>query len=303
MPDPVSRLTGGVRGRLAEDARRSQAQPATSGVFRYSLDLAPTLVITGAVALGLVGFVVDHAWLWLIVPLSFAGRLPAPAHQHAQGHLVIFRSAAANAIYDQILALASGHTTAVWELQHSLGHHLDYLDARADVAGAERFAWTRGRSRLVRRLWFMIAADALTIPDAYRIAARYPARRRRLRVRLIWQVAAQLAVYALLLAIDPVAALAVFVIPNVVLRWLVGWIAFAQHDGVPAHDTYSGSRNHFGFLSRLLLNVGHHTAHHEKPTLHWSLLPARTAKIHGRIPSDLVIGTPDCGWGSQASNA
>jgi fatty acid desaturase len=271
-------------------------RPASRGVFRYRLDLAPTLVIAGAVALGLVGFAVDHAWLWVIVPVSFAGRLPGPAHQHAQGHLTIFRHRALNALYDAILAIGTGHTTAVWELQHSLGHHLDYLDARHDAAGAERFL--RRGPTLVRRLVFTVAADAMTIPDGWRIAARYPAKRRRLRARLARQLAIQLAAYAVMLAIDPVVALAVFVIPNVILRWLVGWVAFAQHDGVPATGTYDGSVNRFGFLSRLLLNVGHHTAHHEKPTLHWSLLPARTGVIIDRIPPALVVGTPDAGWGS-----
>jgi fatty acid desaturase len=272
-------------------------------VFKYKLDLAPTLVITGAVAFGIVGFVVDHGWLWLIVPVSVAGRVPAPAHQHAQGHFTIFKSDALNAIYDQILVLASGHTTAVWELQHSLGHHLDYLDSTGDIAGADRFALTRGKPTLVRRLFFMVAADALTIPDAYRIAARFPAKTRRLRARLIWQTVAQAAVLTALLVWDPIAALAVFIVPNVILRWLVGWIAFAQHDGVPAENTYSGSVNHFGFISRLLLNVGHHTAHHEKPTLHWSLLPTRTAKISRLIPPACMIGTPDAGWGSPVGRA
>ena len=274
----------------------SPLRPATRGVFRYRLDLAPTLVITSAVALGFVAFAVDHAWLWLITPLSFAGRLPAPAHQHAQGHLTIFRHRAANALYDAVLAIGTGHTTAVWELQHSLGHHLDYLDARHDAAGAERFL--RRGPALLRRLVFTVAADAMTIPDAWRIAARYPAKRRRLRARLAAQLALQLAGYAAMLAIDPVVALAVFIGPNVVLRWLVAWVAFAQHDGVPATGTYDGSVNRFGALSRLLLNVGHHTAHHEKPTLHWSLLPTRTAAIIERIPPSLVVGTPDAGWGS-----
>lgn len=274
------------------------ARPSTTGLFRYNLDLAPTLVTTGAVALGLLGFVVDQAWLWLIVPLSFAGRLPAPAHQHAQGHLTIFRHRFANAVYDVILSLASGHTTAVWELQHSLGHHLDYLDARTDVAGSERFL--RRGPTLLRRLVFMVAADALTILDGYRIAARFPAKRRRLQWRLTSQLAIQLALYAVMLAIDPVVALAAFIVPNIVLRWLVGWVAFQQHDGAPATNTYDGSLNHFGFLSRLLLNVGHHTAHHEKPTLHWSLLPIRTAQIADRIPPALLVGTPDAGWGSPS---
>ena len=253
-------------------------------------------MITGAVVLGLMAFALDHRWLWIIVPVSFAARLPGPAHQHAQGHLTIFRHGPLNALYDAILSLGTGHTTAVWELQHSLGHHLDYLDPVADVAGSERFL--RRGPALIRRLVFMVAADAFTIPDGYRIAARYPAKRRRLSWRLTYQLAIQLALYAVLLAIDPVVALAVFVIPNVILRWLVGWVAFAQHDGVPATNTYDGSANDFGFLSRLLLNVGHHTAHHEKPTLHWSLLPTRTATIMKRIPPALLIGMPDAGWGS-----
>jgi beta-carotene hydroxylase len=282
------------------------ARPNTTGLFRYNLDLAPTLVITGATALGLLGFAIDHVWLWIIVPLSFAGRLPAPVHQHAHGHLTIFRHRIANAAYDVLLSLASGHTTAVWELQHSLGHHHDYLDARTDVAGSERFL--RRGPTFLRRLVFTVAADALTIPDGYRIAARYPAKRRRLQWRLTYQLALQLSLYGVMLAIDPVVALAVFIVPNIVLRWLVGWVAFLQHDGAPSTNTYDGSLNRFGFLSRFLLNVGHHTAHHEKPTLHWSLLPTRTAQIADRIPPALLVGTPDAGWGSvlpepQASKA
>ena len=273
-------------------------RPAATGIFRYPLDLAPTLVVTASVLLGIAAVVapIGHAWLFAIVPVSVAGRVVAPAHQHAQGHLEIFRHRALNALYDQILALAAGHTTAVWELQHSLGHHLQYLDARRDVAGSQRFG---SGPPLARRLVFMILADALTIPDGYAIAAQFPAKRRRLRARLAGQLAAQLVVLAGLCAIDPVATLAVFMVPNVVLRWLVGWIAFAQHDGVPATQTYDGSMNHFGFISRLLLNVGHHTAHHEKPTLHWSLLPQRTQKILHHIPAACLVGTPDAGWGSR----
>jgi fatty acid desaturase len=224
------------------------------------------------------------------VSVSFTGRLPGPAHQHAQGHLTIFRHRATNAIYDTILALGTGHTTAVWELQHSLGHHLDYLDARHDCAGSERFL--RRGPRWLRWLVFIVAADVMTIPDGWRIAARYPAKRTRLRRRLASQILVQLALYAALLAVDPIAALAIFIVPNVILRWLVGWVAFAQHDGVPATQTYDGSMNQFGLLSRILLNVGHHTAHHEKPTLHWSLLPTRTAQIRDRIP-------PGSSWGRQ----
>jgi hypothetical protein len=42
-------------------------------------------------------------------------------------------------------------------------------------------------------------------------------------------------------------------------------------------------------------NIGHHTAHHEKPTLHWSLLPSRTAQIVAKIPEACMRETPGPG--------
>jgi len=74
-------------------------------------------------------------------------------------------------------------------------------------------------------------------------------------------------------------------VPWLLLRWIVFWFSYAQHDDVPMLDVYSGSVTHFGWTNRMYLNVGHHTAHHEKPTLHWTRLPARTARILERIPS------------------
>jgi fatty acid desaturase len=51
---------------------------------------------------------------------------------------------------------------------------------------------------------------------------------------------------------------------------------------------YDSSRTLLDPLHNFLgFNSGHHTAHHEKPTLHWSLLPARTLAISHRIPAEL----------------
>jgi hypothetical protein len=84
--------------------------------------------------------------------------------------------------------------------------------------------------------------------------------------------------------VNPLLALAFVIVPWLLLRWAVFWFSYAQHDSVPMTDVYSGSVTHFnGVTNRLYLTVGHHTAHHEKPTLHWTLLPARTAQIIERI--------------------
>jgi fatty acid desaturase len=140
-----------------------------------------------------------------------------------------------------------------------------------DPAANGRF----GSSRLV----FTILGDAMSIVDSWRIG------RGAERVRLVSQVAVQAGVLACAFVVDPAMAVAFVVVPWLLLRWLVFFISYAQHDDVPMTHVYNGSVTHFGVANRFYLNVGHHTAHHEKPTLHWTLLPARTAQILERIPS------------------
>lgn len=69
------------------------------------------------------------------------------------------------------------------------------------------------------------------------------------------------------------------------------WFSYSQHADLPATSVYDGARTHRWPGDRLLLNVGHHTAHHERPTLHWSLLPQRTRDIAAKIdPTCLPAG-------------
>jgi beta-carotene hydroxylase len=91
-------------------------------------------------------------------------------------------------------------------------------------------------------------------------------------------------VLAIAFAVSPALAVAFVIVPWLLLRWAVFWFSYAQHDDVPMTDVYSGSVTRFDWTNRWFLNVGHHTAHHEKPTLHWTRLPARTAHIIERIP-------------------
>jgi fatty acid desaturase len=240
-------------------------------MFR-GVDLVPALVIAAGTALAAVPFVVELSVpvlvaIWLV---STALRSVAPVHQHCHAHYAVFRSGPLDAAYDAVLMLAAGNTTAVWELQHVRGHHRMYL-GEGDPAANGRF----GGSRLV----FTILGDAMSVVDSWRIG------RGAERARLVRQVALQLAVLVAAFIANPVLAIAFVLVPWLLLRWLVFFISYAQHEDVPMTHVYDGSVTHFGIANRFYLNVGHHTAHHEKPTLHWSLLPARTAQILERIPS------------------
>jgi beta-carotene hydroxylase len=54
---------------------------------------------------------------------------------------------------------------------------------------------------------------------------------------------------------------------------LVG-VNLLQHQDCDIDSEYNHSRNVTGFPANwILLNNGYHTAHHLRPSLHWSLLP------------------------------
>jgi beta-carotene hydroxylase len=234
-------------------------------------------IVTVSVALAAVPFVVELSVLGLVAIwiASFVGRSIAPVHQHCHAHYAVFGGEVANVLYDTVLMLAAGNVTGVWEQQHVRGHHQHYLDREGDPANNDRFGGGRLR--------FTVLGDAVSFVDSLRIAES-----RAERVALWLQLATQLAVLAMALYANIALAIAFVVVPWLLLRWAVFWFSWAQHDRVPMSDVYSGSVTHHGWTNALWLNVGHHTAHHEKPTLHWTLLPARTAHIARRIPSQCL---------------
>jgi beta-carotene hydroxylase len=256
-------------------------------LFVHPADALPAALVSGGVVLALVPFVVELPGVVVLAlaVLSFAARMVAPVHHHCHAHRRVLRGVRLNRVYDFILMLAAGNLTAVWELQHVVGHHRSHLDPIGDPAAVARFSGEGPWQRIL----FTIAGDALSFGDALRIAATRP--RPRQLVRRLWsQAAVQVLTLGALTACNGGMALLMFLGPNLMLRWMVFYFSFAQHHGTPAHDVYSASVTRFGWSNALFLNVGHHTAHHEQPTLHWTLLPARTAEILHRIPASCVRG-------------
>jgi fatty acid desaturase len=248
----------------------------TRGIHRA--DIAPALIITSATLLAFVPFIAP-APVIVIALFSFAGRMIAPVHQHCHSHKKLFSSPILNHFYDFVLMLAAGNITAIWELQHVVGHHRSHLNPAKDPASVTRF----GRSRLL----FTVAGDALSFTDSLAVA-----RREGLPTTRLWgQKALQTALTVALLCWNAPLALALFIVPNLFFRWMVFYISWDQHADAPNHDVYSGSITRFGWTNAVFLNVGHHTAHHEKPTLHWTLLPARTERIRARIPATCLRGS------------
>jgi beta-carotene hydroxylase len=81
----------------------------------------------------------------------------------------------------------------------------------------------------------------------------------------------------------------VFALPWLAGQWFIVTINLLQHEGLDADDVLLGSRNVTGTWGNwLLFNNGYHTAHHLRPALHWSALPAfHRQELAPRLPPEL----------------
>jgi fatty acid desaturase len=259
-----------------------------SGILRYDIDVWPVALVLAATLLGLLPFLRplplwQLALVWGVVAYL---RTFCAFVQHNHAHLPAFRSRILNHVFDVMLAQNTGYPSAFWVLHHNLGHHRHYLDPVNDVAST-----TRPRTRVpMSRVAYALRGNLTILRDSIRIAvAAKPPARRGLLAKLILEIAAQVAITGVLFVLHPGLTICFFVIPNILTSFLVWWESYPHHLNVPMTNVYDSSmtteRRDYNFAT---LNIGHHTAHHQKPTLHWSLLPGQTARIRHLIPSRCI---------------
>jgi fatty acid desaturase len=267
--------------------------PRKPALLRYAIDVWPVAIGTAAFA----GSVLPlfrplspaalGAW-WLVL---FVLKRIVTAAQHGHAHLSVFHpghraSGALNFAYDTLLGQATGLTTAEWELHHNRGHHRDYRDPAKDVFSVLDPHTGRPRSRVEYSLHSSLSCWG----DSLRIAREEGPREGRDLVTRFWLcLAVQLGVMAAMVAVNPAMGLLFGAGQAFVVRCSVAWSSYWHHLDVPMTNVYDSSRTLIHPLHNFLgFNSGHHTAHHEKPTLHWSLLPERTRAILDRIPPSCI---------------
>jgi beta-carotene hydroxylase len=252
-------------------------------LFRYPIDLIPFGIMAAVFAVQLAVFVLVHDPLHVFaaelalfpIQVNFAGM----CHNHH--HVNTFRHRLLNRAFEVMMFLQLGMLPYVYTLHHNIGHHRHYLDQGADsnrwrradgtTMGAWEFAW-----RLVVNIY----------PTAVRIGRDHP----RVYRNFVRMAVVCAGVVAVLVAIHPLNALLVFVVPLPAALVLQAEATYHQHAGLVADEPLRASRSAVGRLYNLrTLNLGYHTAHHLRPSLHWSKLPAFHAEIAARLPAELVV--------------
>ena len=236
-------------------------------------------------------------WLGLLRhPALFAASLGlafiACIIDHNHQHHPTFVPRSLNSAFGVLISLAMGiPATAIIPLHHS-NHHV-HNNGPDDVSRASivRFRWN-----LLNLLFypFVVVAGFASLKAQHLKAWRST------RPRLYRQYTLERMVvyptFVLLLVIRPLEALLYFGVPYLFGQWAIVAMNHLQHFDCDPNSEYDHSRNIVGHWANWwFFNNGLHTAHHLKPALHWSLLPAFHGticqKIDPRLLRESVLGT------------
>ncbi|MDB4958834.1 MAG: alkB [Myxococcales bacterium] len=187
---------------------------------------------------------------------------------HNAMHAPIFWRKGLNRAWQCVLSICIGYPVSVYVPVHNLSHHLG-LQTPKDIL---RTTEVRHRSNLLNLIHHMVMGTV----HLHLLHVAYLGTMRTSRPKWFAQVrweAVAVALYfvAISLVVGPLAMVALVFAPAVMGQLLMVGFGYVQHDGCDAESEYNHSRN---FLSPVfnwfICDNGYHTAHHNRPGIHWS---------------------------------
>ncbi len=229
-------------------------------------------------SLALILFLLPPMWVGLLaVPyigfvfLNFGGRYGLMLH--ATGHRPMFKREYSQLNHYIPFALGPflGHTPTSFAAHHMWMHHAEN-NMLGD--GSSTLPYRRDHFPHFLHYWFRFFAFGhihllryLVLRGRTKTAVRF------VLGELYWIALASVALW-----LNWAAALVVFVIPLVMMRWLMMAGNWSQHAFVDIDNPDCGMRNSTCLTNtnynRKCYNDGYHIVHHMKPAMHWSEMPA-----------------------------
>jgi fatty acid desaturase len=252
-------------------------------MFRHREDRVPVLLLLVLFAVDLAVYWAVDAW-WVLLAYGLLSLMPkagACAFNHHHQHVSTFTHWLPNRLLEFVYALTTGVTSQAWVLHHSLGHHLNYLDQAKDES-----RWARADGSRMGEWEYSFITTATAYTRAFQTGERYPKQRR----LFVGMFVATAALVAGLVWVRPVPALILFVFIPLLLLFGTAMATWTHHSGRSTASHFVACNNILQpFYNRLTGNLGYHTAHHYKPGVHWSKLPALHAEIAHQIPADAYV--------------
>lgn len=221
---------------------------------------------------------------WLLIPLAIL-TLTACVVKHNHTHCATFRLRVMNRALDFWLTLLTGTSITSIRVAHQVRHH----GRNQSPDDLVRVSLVSDRSRFQALLTYV----PLVVRETWRWNVSDLSRQRR---PALWSAQKQerWLLWAFIttgLVVDLWQFMATFPLPWLAAQWFLVAVNLPQHDGCDPASDHEHSRNVVGRWSNwLFLNNGFHSAHHECPALHWSLLPHYHAEyLVLRIPRALCL--------------
>jgi beta-carotene hydroxylase len=212
------------------------------------------------------------AWevvLWVIINclLSFI----CATIIHNTIHAPIFKNRGMNKFFQLVLSFTYGHSTSAYVPGHNFSHH-KYVQTDKDSI---RTSKARFKLNLLNQLFFFFIMSGDILKGEIRFAAKMRKERPAWFRQYLLEMGLVMGVKIILIIYNWKCAVLFILIPHQYAAWGIVSTNYFQHDGCDEEHPYNHSRNFTGGLMNwLLFNNGYHGAHHMKPNLHWSLLPA-----------------------------
>lgn len=265
----------------------SSAAPGTRKLLllRRSEDLRPTLLAFVFVLYQVMVFAMCteplEALLLVAVP-HFLLQVALMNVQHISIHHRLFQSRNIELGFCGICSLSLGFTRCCFALDH-LAHHRNYLNPALDPNAC------LGDTGAFRRHRYAVRHLLTIYPRTWRMARNAGAE---VRKEYVTECAVVLLLCAFFVLLKPAIALAVFIYPMIYNIVATFYWAHHQHAGLETTSPHLASRTFdspvFNWLS---FNVGYHAAHHHRPEVHWSRLPALHETLRAHIPANLTLHT------------
>jgi fatty acid desaturase len=266
-----------------EDALGSLSPSARGSIFRYKADRprVAVFVAIGLLDLAVCLFVQNPLIVLAYCLVSILPKGMTCAFNHHHQHLQTFKNRPLNRCLEVVYALQTGVTTHTWTLHHTVGHHQNYLDQTLDQS-----RWRRRSGAPMGRIEYSLITSATAYYRAWKTGKDYP----KYRATFGRMIVPVVAVVALMVALRPVAGTMVFVITPAVMLFGTAWATYDHHSNRATDPAFGATTNVLQpFYNFWTGNLGYHTAHHFRPSAHWSKVPAIHATIAQHIPADAYL--------------
>lgn len=190
---------------------------------------------------------------------------------HNTVHVPIFKSKPLNRLFQIVLSFTYGHSVSAYVPGHNFSHH-QHTQTPLDRIRTDKM---RFRLNILNQLLFFFRMAPGIMKDENAFAKRMMKEHPRWFAQYVLELVLVIGVKVALIVIDWEKGLLILVIPHLYAAWGIVGTNYWQHDGCDETHPYNHTRNFTGkFLNFLAFNNGYHSAHHDVPHLHWSLLPA-----------------------------